>query len=836
MRHKTKTAITITLILILLANLIVLTVNADEEDNQKATINGCVTDYNTGNPISDATVKIYEYHTWGPVFLNSTTTDQNGYYNLTINTSDLVIFLTVIADNYFLYFDIFYVSQNETKTINFELINGAPPINSKLEGFIKDSETNEPISQSFVSFSSNESDSSNLVTPDSSGFYSIDIPSENLTVNASGNQYFLKTNYVTGLENQIINLDFYLDPRPDRNQTICGYFNDNDTQDPISDVDLTITWSNQNGNSIYYYAETDASGFYSFNTSEGQITIDASHYQYNDQTFSFTLSDKNITWKNYTLLDYYTHDRPVADAGGPYDSYINQTVQFNGSGSYDTDGTIVNYTWDFDDGTKSYIENPVHVFNSEDSYLIELTVTDNEGLKDTDTVSIHTINDDIAPTKVQGLTVNNAYDRKLNLSWYKASDNDRIDHYTIYMDGEFLTNVSTNFYQAIVPEDYQTYNFQVEAVDPSGNNGSKSDMISGMSEPSNLPPIATIDAPLECYVGEEIVFDGSNSDDDHGIDEYIWDFGDGKQSNLTSPTHLYSSRNNGEYHVELTVVDTHGVNNTTITTIKILNRQPEKPTVETNSISIKLNEKHAFTFSSIDPDNDLLDLHINWDDGNEDVINNVSSKKEAIFSHKWSEPGKYILSVKSFDGVNYSNVSYFNIYVDSVPITKEISGYLIDNDNDGVYDLFHNDASGKESNVNMIGDNHYLINTDGDDKWDYIYDAANDEIEEYVREGKKSIKTQGLPLTFVVLIIAIIIVSAVVFLWYFFNNKKKSDKKVEKKVESKPFTYSSNNVNQQYVGNPDAQNETPKQSVRYRVERIPKDDNTSFDSFEGMIY
>jgi hypothetical protein len=40
---------------------------------------------------------------------------------------------------------------------------------------------------------------------------------------------------------------------------------------------------------------------------------------------------------------------PIADANGPYEGFVGDLISFDGTGSYDPDGTIVSYEWDFDD-------------------------------------------------------------------------------------------------------------------------------------------------------------------------------------------------------------------------------------------------------------------------------------------------------------------------------------------------------------------------------------------------------------------------------------------------------------------------------------------------------
>ncbi len=823
------------IVILFLLCTIITTFKASAADSGQAYIQGEIRDNETGNPIPNASIEIYDIDS-GSILLNSTETNSDGTYQLEINQVNINIGILARADYYYINTTTDYIYNTQILDINLNLNPGAPERNSTLKGYITNSETNQPIDNAVILIMDNLGNY-DITNSDETGYYSFNISScsFNMQCNKEG---FLDEYYSNETEdNSVLWANISMIPTPKFNLTVCGYVTDAVTKEPIEDTNVYLEWSDTNGNETYNNSYTDSQGFYSIKTAEGFIELEFYNYQYEHEYITLNLTnDQKINWVNISLEKSTTEYPPYADAGGPYNGFVNQSLQLNGSSSFDTDGNITEYLWNFGDGNTSSEKSPTHVYSSVGTYYAFLYVTDNNGNTDYDYTQVNIELDEEPPTKITGLTVTNAYDKKINLSWDEATDNDRIDHYSIYMDKEFLTNVSTNFYQALVPENYQTYTFKVEAVDPSGNIGSKSDMVSGMSEPSNLPPTAVIIAPDECFVGEEIVLDGTSSSDDHGIDEFIWDFGDGEQSNLANPNHSYSKRNNGEYTVTLTVVDTHGVNNTTTTIIKIPNRKPENPSIESNIVSVKLNEKHGFTFSSIDPDNDKLDINIDWGDEKDDVINNVTSGKEVLFAHKWSEPGKFIISAKSFDGVNYSNVSTFNFYVDSVPITKEISGYLVDNDNDGVYDLFHNDLSGKESNVNMIGDDCYLINNNDDDKWDYIYDVANDEIEEYVRESKKSIK-QGLPFTFLILIVVIVVVSVIVFLWYFFKNRKdkNSDKKVEKKVESKPFSYSTKNIDHQNVGSNPLQKETPKQSVRYRVERIPNDNN-SFDSFDGMIY
>jgi chitodextrinase len=70
---------------------------------------------------------------------------------------------------------------------------------------------------------------------------------------------------------------------------------------------------------------------------------------------------------------------PVANAGGVYAGNYRQPVQFNGSGSYDSDGQIFIYFWDFGDGTTGLGSTPTHQYATGGVYTVRLTVRDNLG-------------------------------------------------------------------------------------------------------------------------------------------------------------------------------------------------------------------------------------------------------------------------------------------------------------------------------------------------------------------------------------------------------------------------------------------------------------------------
>ena len=64
------------------------------------------------------------------------------------------------------------------------------------------------------------------------------------------------------------------------------------------------------------------------------------------------------------------------------------TVNFSAAGSYDPDGNIVSYAWDFGDGSVASGQDVSHTYTSRGVYVAVLTVTDNLGLTSTAQVDI----------------------------------------------------------------------------------------------------------------------------------------------------------------------------------------------------------------------------------------------------------------------------------------------------------------------------------------------------------------------------------------------------------------------------------------------------------------
>lgn len=100
------------------------------------------------------------------------------------------------------------------------------------------------------------------------------------------------------------------------------------------------------------------------------------------------------------------NDPPVANAGPDQSALVGEVVSFDGSGSYDPDGSIASYDWDFDDGNFGSGIAPTHTYSSAGTYIVILMVTDDDGATDTDQVII-TVSEAATPVSmhVDSITV-----------------------------------------------------------------------------------------------------------------------------------------------------------------------------------------------------------------------------------------------------------------------------------------------------------------------------------------------------------------------------------------------------------------------------------------------
>ncbi|HKY14153.1 MAG TPA: PKD domain-containing protein [Microthrixaceae bacterium] len=132
------------------------------------------------------------------------------------------------------------------------------------------------------------------------------------------------------------------------------------------------------------------------------------------------------------------------------------TVQFQGGGSTDPDGTVVFWGWDFGDGTAAGGGQVSHVYTTAGTFTATLTVTDNNGATDTHTVQI-TVTPNLRPTAVLGASATTGpAPLTVNLTSAGSSDPDGTiaSYYWDFGDGSAPESGATASHQYTTPGYY----------------------------------------------------------------------------------------------------------------------------------------------------------------------------------------------------------------------------------------------------------------------------------------------------------------------------------------------------------------------------------------------
>ncbi len=346
--------------------------------------------------------------------------------------------------------------------------------------------------------------------------------------------------------------------------------------------------------------------------------------------------------------DWGGNQLPTAVAqANPINGQAPLDVQFTGSNSTDTDGSITDYAWDFGDGSSSNVADPAHTYASAGTFEAILTVTDDLGATDADTITI-TVNPAgnqppaamiISPpagvTLALNGTINIAGDATdfedgsipaANFNWTADLPNGQ----TNYPAGSGTKTISTS---TNLPGQYT---LRLRVSDSDGLEDVAEIIFHVQNGAGNVSPVAYFTA--SDTVGQAPLTIDFNStlstDPDGSINSRNWNFGDGRSSSATNPSHTFDSA--GNYTVQLTVTDNDGAAGVKLLPIIVTGggNQPPTAVASANPTSGTVPLSVQFTGSnSTDADGSISNFDWNFDDG--------GSSTAADPSHTYNVAGSY---------------------------------------------------------------------------------------------------------------------------------------------------------------------------------------------------
>jgi M6 family metalloprotease-like protein len=266
------------------------------------------------------------------------------------------------------------------------------------------------------------------------------------------------------------------------------------------------------------------------------------------------------------LLDIRFLSKPhaLADAAdGVVDA--GEELQFWGGDSWDDDGSITNFTWDFKDGTFAYEADPLHVFDDYGTYDVTLTVRDDDWLTDSVTVTIR-VNALPVPVIVaepQSVWLGESISFSGSQSW--DPDGSIAFWFWNFDDGSTSSEVSVEH----LFDAPGFYNVSLKVADDLNAIATGYLVV----EVRNRLPHASFGiSPAEGNTTIEFYFADSSSDPDGSVVVWEWNFGDGNSSGGETSMHRFALP--GIYAVTLTVTDNYGGSNSSIGQLEVSNALP----------------------------------------------------------------------------------------------------------------------------------------------------------------------------------------------------------------------------------------------------------------------
>jgi len=455
---------------------------------------------------------------------------------------------------------------------------------------------------------------------------------------------------------------------------------------PLVDETVTFNASNSepNGGTIVSYNWDFGDGSAPVNTTSPTIThiyTAAGNY-----TVTLTVVDsENLT--DTTSASIIIINYPVANFSySPSYPIVNEVVTFNASASDPDGGTIIEYFWDFGDGNNGTGVVVTHAYTTYGTFVVNLTVTDSEGLSNSLTQEVNVREYPEASfvyspaNPLIGETVT------FDASGSKPNGGEIISYSWDFGDSSTGTGIIVNHTYS----DYGIYNVTLTVVDSEG----LSDAYTLSIRILIIPTANFTYSPKYPTVNQSVTFNASIAFDPDGtIVSYVWDFGDGNITTTTSPliTHVYQDANT--YEVTLTVIDDDGLTDNITQNVAVYTTVPIHDIavihVETNSSWAYRGDLIEITAIVVNEGNIVEKFNVTIYYNETEIVTfgdvYLSAGENLTLTFTWNTstviPGSYVIYVVT------SIVEMEEDIADNIFIDGEISIVFIDVNGDGKVDI-----------------------------------------------------------------------------------------------------------------------------------------------------
>lgn len=410
-------------------------------------------------------------------------------------------------------------------------------------------------------------------------------------------------------------------------------------------VTLTGTGTDSDGTITSYLWQEGAT------TLSTSASFTKSDFTVGTHTLTFTVTDNDGATATDTVVITVTPNSPPTANAGPDQTVSPGIVTFDGSGSSDSDGSIVSYDWSYNGNTIASGMNATFDASSMTPgiYTVTLTVTDNQGATGTDTVII-TIVGNLPPVANAGAnqTINLGDSATLDASASNDSDGSIVS----YLWTEGATTLSTNVSFSITTLSAGIHTITLTVTDDQGATGTDTVDIK-----VNTAPQADAGPDQNITLGDTLTLDGTGSTDDfNSIVTYTW-------TESTIPLTLSGDITTttigtaGTYAISLTVTDDNGLTDTDTLIVRV----NTPPVVEDMNFTILQNTSVSFELNATDADGDAI---VSYPIFSPPAHGSLSGPESNLtYTPDVNYTGTDTFTYQAFDGIDHSNTGTVTINV-----------------------------------------------------------------------------------------------------------------------------------------------------------------------------
>jgi len=446
-------------------------------------------------------------------------------------------------------------------------------------------------------------------------------------------------------------------------------------------------------------------------------------------------NDTSNNWNDTGILSLSLLQPPHAEfTYSPSTPYIDETVTFDATSSYDPDGYIVSYAWDFGDDTTGTGNATTHSYADDGVYTVTLNVTDDDGLSSTTSAKVTVLNKPpIASFTENATTVLTGEAISFNASASYDPDGTIVKYFWDFGDDTNAIGVTTSHSYA----DNGTYTVTLTVTD----DDDATDTASSTKNVLNRPPVADANGPYVGYEGSPITFDASGSTDVDGtIVLYEWDWdNDGSYDESTTSrffNHIWPDDFSGT--VGLRVTDDDGLTDTATASVTVYN---VAPTVNAGADqTVYVGQTVNFTGSFTDPGtNDTHTIFWNFGDG-------TNTTDTLTPTHVYTEVKVYTVTLKVTDdnegvGTDTLTITVLPVPVHDIAIIDVVPPSILEVDVGDPVDIkviVKNEGNVEESftvnlyaGVNLIGTRTETLAAGSNETYTFTWNTAGVALGEY---------------------------------------------------------------------------------------------------------